>query len=141
MKKIGIIGLVLIMILFGTPLLKIKDNYQNMEYEEIGNSMLNNISTYTNSLNILATTAEKITSIGKNTLDSLKNVGNVVGNGVIGIWNWIKNKFGNSEEEKDIICTEGVDGKLYCQYEDGTPWTGNGETIPTEPCEGIECLI
>ena len=41
----------------------------------------------------------------------------------------------------DIICSEGANGKWYCQYEDGTPYYGE-TTEPSEPpCEGLTCTI
>lgn len=141
MKQIGIIGLVAILIIFGSPLLSVKDNYKEMEYEEIGNTMLGNIETYSSYLETIATAAEKVVSIGKNTIDAVQDLGGVVSNGLIGIWNWMKGIWGNEEEEQDIICTEGANGNWYCQYEDGTPFYGTEGDKTEPPCNDVECIV
>lgn len=85
MKQIGIIGLVAILLIFGSPLLSVKDNYKNMKYEEIGTVMLGNVESYVsvldttgkaanNTINFISDSLEFISTSIKTVRDFVKGI-------------------------------------------------------------------
>ena len=141
MKSFGICTIFVILIIFCNPLLNIKDNYKNMKYEEIGNTMLNDIKPFIDNLDETANLANKATEFITDVFSSIKNGIDYVGNILTTLYNklpsWLIGK--EEEKEQEIICTE-ANGKWYCQYEDGTPYYG--ENIPEEkPCTGLSCEL
>ena len=86
MKQIGIIGLVAILIIFGSPLIKIKDTHQNMEYQEIGEVMLTNVETYINVLDTTSSAAETAINFIQDTLDYITNIIKAIGDFVKGLF-------------------------------------------------------
>lgn len=139
MKNFSICTIFVILIIFCSPLLNIKNDYKNMEYEQIGNTMLSNLEPFISNLDETANLANKATEFATEVFTSIKKGIDYVGNILTTLYNklpsWLIGK--DEEEEKEIICTE-ANGHWYCEYEDGTPYYG--ENTPTEkPCTGLSC--
>ena len=71
MKAFGITAFVVILLMFGMPLLGVKDDYKYMEYEEIGDVMLNNIEPYITTLETVSVASESILEVGEKVIDGL----------------------------------------------------------------------
>lgn len=143
MKTISICAIFVILIVFGAPLLDMKDTYKNMEYEQIGDSMLGSIQPFIEDLDETANLANKTLDFFSDAFAVIKNALEFIGDMFTDIYNWFRKVFKLEDEEEplDIICTSGENGKWYCQYEDGTPYYGE-TTEPSEPpCEGLTCTI
>lgn len=116
MRKIGIIGLVVIMILFGTPLLKIKDSYQEMEYSEIGDKMLGNINSYVTFLDTTSTIANKTINIVSDAITTIKDTIFTVRDFVKGLFEKTTNqKCTQNENDNGFTCgsSEGGGGGSF----------------------------
>lgn len=143
MKTISISAIFVILIVFCSPLLKIKDSYQDMSYESIGNKMFSNVYPFIEDLDETANLANKTLDFFSDAFGVIKNALEFIGDMFTDIYNWLRKKLKLDDEEDppEIICTSGADGRWYCQYEDGTPYYGE-TTEPSEPpCEGLTCTI
>lgn len=109
MKQIGIIGLVAILIVFGSPLIKIKDTHQNMEYQEIGEVMLTNVETY---INVLDTTS----NAAETTINFISEAIQKITNFVSSIADFIKALF---EKETGYVCEGNYDTGFTCGSSEG----------------------
>lgn len=110
MKQIGIIGLVAILLIFGQPLLSVKDNYKNMEYEEIGTTMLSNVESY---VSVLDTTS----NIANTTINFLSESLDYISGTLKTIRDFIKGLF---EHETGQTCNPNEsNGGFTCGSSDG----------------------
>lgn len=109
MKKIGVIGLVVILIIFGAPLLKIKDNYKNMEYSEIGDVMLGNIDKYVDILDKTSQVANTVYDMTEKAFNYTKDTIEVIRDFIIGIF----------ENETSTTCKPNANGGFDCSTSDG----------------------
>lgn len=115
MKKIGVITLVVIMILFVAPLIQIKDKYTKMEYEEIGNVMLGNINEYIKVLDNTSQVANVAYDVIFDTIDIVKNTIITIRDFVVGIF----------EHDTDSTCIKNPNGTYNCD----TSLGGGGGTF------------
>ena len=108
MKTISISAIFVILIIFCSPLLSIKDTYKNMEYEQIGDSMLGNVYPFIDTLDSTASAAEE-------GLDFIKDALSVISNGIAYVGNVLK-------AVRDFVV--GIFGKLESESPDleGTPF-------------------
>lgn len=109
MKQIGIIGLVAILIIFGSPLIKIKDTHQNMEYQEIGEVMLGNVNSY---VNFLDTTS----NVANTAINAIETILNKIKDFTGTIMDFIKGIF---EHDTGQVCTENSEGGFTCGSSEG----------------------
>lgn len=143
MKTISICAIFVILIVFGAPLLDIKDTYKDMEYEQIGDSMLDSVQPFIEDLDETANLANKTLDFFSDVFEAIKDGIDFVGRIINSIYNalpgWLKP--GEEETEMEIICTSGENGRWYCEYEDGTPYYGETTEPSKPPCEGLTCTI
>lgn len=123
MKNIGIIGLIVVLLLFGAPLLSIKDDYGHMEYEQIGTVMLDNIDPYINSLQIASKTGEKLTEMGEEVIDTISTLSEIAmkiqewqDKALSAIVDFVKGIF---EEKTGQTCTGDVGSGFTCGTSEG----------------------
>ena len=116
MKSISITIIVVIMVLFGGPLLSIKDNYTSMEYEEIGNDMLSNVEPTISMLETTSNLAEKSWNIIDTALEGISTAIKTIQDWVGAIMDFVKGIF---ETESNQVCTENPNGGFTCGSSDG----------------------
>ena len=109
MKSISITALVAILLLFGTPLISIKDTHKQMKNEEIGYIMLDNIETY---INVLDTTSKASNSTINFVSDTIKTINNYLS----AIADFFKALF---EKDTGQQCTGDYTNGFTCGSSDG----------------------
>lgn len=118
MKTISISALFVILIVFCSPLLSIKDTYKNMEYEQIGDSMLGSVQPFINTLDTTASAAEE-------GIDFLKNTLSVISEAIDSVSGFLKTirdfVIGLFEDKTGYTCNpnEAGDGGFTCGTSEG----------------------
>ena len=116
MKGISVIALVVIMIIFGGPLIGIKDNYRSMEYQEIGDTMLSNVEPTISMLETTSNLAEESWNIIDKALEGISTAVKTIQNWVGAIMDFVKGIF---ENDTNQVCTENAEGGFTCGSSDG----------------------
>lgn len=110
MKQIGIIGLVAILLIFGQPLLSVKDNYKNMEYEELGTVMLGNVESYVKVLDTTSTVANNAINFVGDSLEFISSSIKTIRDFVKGIFEHDTGQTCNPNEENGGFTCGSSDG-------------------------------
>lgn len=116
MKQVGIIALVVILIVFGAPLLSVRDNYKNMEYEEIGNEMLANVNTYVGFLESTSNVANGAKDFIDSTLGAIDTAVDKVKKYSSSVADWVKSWF---EKENGVVCEGNYEEGWSCGSSEG----------------------
>ena len=109
MKQIGISVLVVILLVFVSPLIDIKDRYKEMEYQEVGDVMLKNVDVYIEFLDSTSSYAETASNFIQNTLNYIRDIIKAIGDFVKGIF---ENKTGTK-------CSGNYENGFTCGSSDG----------------------
>ena len=115
MKGLSITALVAILLLFGTPLLSIKDEHKTMEPSEIGYIMLDNVNAY---IGVLDTTSKA----ANNTINFISDTLKTINNYLSAIADFFKEIFENDTGQE---CTGDYENGFTC----GTSEGGGGGAI------------